>query len=96
MKSIRILITIISMMAVASCGNSTESTTTAPPAPAPAPAPEPASPRTHNNTGVQENPDHTEIGIDENGVKYSKKSGGNQTDVKIKTDSNSISIRKRK
>lgn len=95
MKKIKNLSAIIIMMAIASCGGNTPENTTTTPPPAPAPA-EPASPRTHNNTGVQENPDHTEIGIDENGVKYSKKSGTNQTDVKIKTDSSSISIRKRK
>jgi hypothetical protein len=92
MKTIKIICSILAIIAWASCSNAPENTTTDPSTPAAAPEPAPSKPK----SDVKEDPDHTEIGVDQNGVSYKKKSGTNQTDVKIKTDSSSIYIKKRK
>jgi hypothetical protein len=94
MKKIKVLFSSIAIIAFVSCNNSAEHATTTEPA-AESTAPAPAQTHTNETKGTKENPDHTDIGVDENGVSYSKKRGGNETDVKIKTDSNSIHIRNR-
>jgi hypothetical protein len=92
MKTIKFLFGVAAVLTFTACGNSTENTTTTTEPPAEAPA----TPKPHTNTTPKEDPDHTEVIVDENGVKYSKKSGKNETDVKVKADSNSVRIRRSK
>jgi len=98
MKKIYTLISISTILVLASCSNSTETTTTEPTTtPTTETTTTESTTTTHNATsGTKENPDHTTIGVDQNGVNYSKKSGTNETDVKISTDSNKFQIIKKK
>ncbi len=97
MKTIKIIFSLFAIICFTACGNSTETTTEPPAAEVPATDNDKPQNETHRPaTPPKEDPDHTNVEIGENGVIYNKKDGGDETSVKIKTDSNSISIRRRK
>lgn len=90
MKSIFSFLSLTTFLLIASCNSSTETTTTTTtPAATARPAeksPEPAAKKESTNS--------TELGISDDGVTYKRKSGDNETDVKLNEDSKTVIIKK--
>ncbi len=94
MKSIQSLFSIISIAALTACSSTPPQTTTTPTeVTVQTPAPEPAK-TTVVVQPAKENNNSTEIGIDKNGVSYTKKTGDKVTDVKMTTEEKSVTIKK--
>jgi|GEM_PF-5928869 len=86
-------LSLTTILAFSACSNSTETTTTETPVSTEAatPAPEPAK---TSAPAERESTNSTTLGVDKDGVSYSRKSGDNETKVEVTDDSKSVLIKK--
>ncbi len=93
MKSIYTLFSILCIAALTACSSAPQTTTPPTEITVQTPTPEPKSTTVIVQPTKTEN-NSTEIGIDKNGVSYTKKTGDKVTDVKMTTEEKSVIIKK--